>query len=51
MLLLGGSPVSWCSRKESVVTHSSCEDEYIAASLSAFQAVWLINCIDEISSE
>jgi len=52
MLLLGGSPVSRCSRKDSVVTLSLCEDEYIAASLCAFQAVWqIINHIDEISSE
>jgi hypothetical protein len=43
--------VSWCSRKVSVVTLSSCEDEHIVASLCAFQAVWIINFIDEISSE
>ncbi|GAU28814.1 hypothetical protein TSUD_21510 [Trifolium subterraneum] len=50
VFLYGGSPISWCSRKEPVVALSTCEAEYIAASLSACQGVWLSNLIDEISN-
>lgn len=35
VFLLGKAPISWCSKKESVVALSSCEAEYIAASMSA----------------
>jgi hypothetical protein len=45
----GGAPISWCSKKEPVVALSSCEAEYIAASLSTCQAIWLKNLIEEIS--
>lgn len=51
VFLLGGSPIAWCSKKESVVALSSCEAEYIAASLCACQAIWLINLIDEMIGE
>jgi hypothetical protein len=50
VFLYGGAPISWCSRKEPVVSLSTCEAEYIAASLSACQGVWLSNLIDEISN-
>ncbi|GAU24164.1 hypothetical protein TSUD_83990 [Trifolium subterraneum] len=43
------APISWCSKKEPVVALSSCEAEYIAASLSTCQAIWLRNLIEEIS--
>ncbi|PNX61424.1 copia-type polyprotein, partial [Trifolium pratense] len=42
---------SWCSKKEPVVALSSCEAEYIAASLSTCQAIWLKNLIEEISQD
>ncbi|MCI16115.1 cationic amino acid transporter 1-like, partial [Trifolium medium] len=38
-----------CSRKKPVVALSTCEAEYIAASLSACQGVWLKNLLEEIS--
>ncbi|KAK2424896.1 hypothetical protein QL285_035206 [Trifolium repens] len=41
MFYYGGAPISWCSKKEPVVALSLCEAEYIAASLSTCQAVWL----------
>ncbi|MCI13275.1 putative copia-type polyprotein, partial [Trifolium medium] len=50
IFLYGGAPISCCSRKEPVVTLSTCEAEYIAASLSACQGVWLSNLINEISN-
>lgn len=51
IFLLGGAPVPWCSRKEPMVSLSSCEAEYIAVSICACQAVWLMNLIDEIGVE
>jgi hypothetical protein len=38
---LGCNPISWCSQKQKVVVHSSCEAEYIAASTVARQGLWL----------
>jgi hypothetical protein len=38
---LGCNPISWCSQKQKVVAHSSCEAEYIAASIVAHQGLWL----------
>ncbi|GAU26641.1 hypothetical protein TSUD_102510 [Trifolium subterraneum] len=51
VFLLGGAPIAWSSKKESVVALSSCEVEYIAASLCACQAIWLANLIEEIMGE
>jgi len=51
IFLFEGSPVSWCSTKEPLVSLYSCEVEYIAASLYACQVVWLMNLIYEIDSE
>ena len=47
--MLGGAPVSWSLRKEPVVALSSCEVEYIAASLCACQATWMVNLVEEIT--
>jgi hypothetical protein len=43
IFLVGGAPISWSSRKEHVVALSTCEAEYIVASLCACQGVWLCN--------
>jgi hypothetical protein len=51
MFYYGEAPISWCSKKEPVVALSSCEAEYIAASLSTCQAIWLKNLVEEISQE
>ncbi|KAL1952474.1 hypothetical protein VTO42DRAFT_5285 [Malbranchea cinnamomea] len=37
----GSSPISWSSRKQPVVAHSSTEAEYIALAEAAKQAIWL----------
>ncbi|GAU17221.1 hypothetical protein TSUD_324240 [Trifolium subterraneum] len=51
VFLLGGAPIAWSSKKESMVALSSCEAEYIATSLCACQAIWLANLIEEIMGE
>ncbi|GAU30981.1 hypothetical protein TSUD_104950 [Trifolium subterraneum] len=51
VFLLGGAPIAWSSNKESVVALSSCEAEYIAASLCACHTIWLANLIEEIMGE
>lgn len=49
------APISWCSKKQSVVALSSCEAEYIAACYAACQGTWLkellnaLKIIDESS--
>ncbi|GAU27372.1 hypothetical protein TSUD_55260 [Trifolium subterraneum] len=41
------APVSWCSKKQSVIALSSCEAEYVAGSLAACQANWLQSLLCE----
>ncbi|XP_058759290.1 secreted RxLR effector protein 161-like [Vicia villosa] len=43
-----GAPVSWCSKKNPVVALSSCEDEYIAGSYNACQAIWIRSVLEEM---
>jgi hypothetical protein len=42
------SPISWSSKKQSIVALSSCEAEYVAAAQAACQAVWLESLLDEL---
>ncbi|GAU39052.1 hypothetical protein TSUD_396570 [Trifolium subterraneum] len=42
------SPISWSSRKQSIVALSSCDAEYVAAAQAACQAVWLESLLDEL---
>lgn len=46
--MLGKAPISWSSKKQTVVALSSCEAEYIAAAQGACQAVWLEALLEEI---
>lgn len=41
IFMLNGSLISWCSKKQAVVTLSSCEAEYITGCYAACQGVWL----------
>jgi len=41
VFIFGNATFSWNSKKESVVALSSCEAEYIAASMKACQAQWI----------
>lgn len=49
--MLGGAPVGWSSRKDLVVALSSCEAEYIATSICACQATWMVNLVKEITGK
>ena len=48
VFLIDSTPISWSSKKESVVALSSCEAEYIAAAMGACQAVWLDTLMQEL---
>jgi hypothetical protein len=43
------APVSWCSKKQSVITLFSCEAEYVVGSLAACQANWLQSLLSEMN--
>lgn len=43
-----GAPISWCSKKQTVVALSSCEAEYISACSAACQALWLHSLLLEL---
>ena len=43
-----GGPISWCSKKQPVVALSTCEAEYIAGALTACQAVWILNLLQDL---
>ena len=49
VFMLGGAPIAWSFRKEQIVTLSSCEAEYITASLCACQATWMVDLVEEIT--
>jgi hypothetical protein len=46
--LLGGYPISWCSKKQNTTTLSSAEAEYVAASATCQEIMWLRNFLREI---
>lgn len=48
VFMCGAAHISWSSKKEFVVVLSSCGAEYIAASMSACQAVWIDTLIQEL---
>jgi hypothetical protein len=41
ILILGGSPVSWKTKKQSVVSHSSAEAEYRAMAATVSEVLWV----------
>ena len=51
IFFFGGMAVSWSSQKQSIVALSSCEAEYIAATSTTCQAVWMIRLIRELTSD
>ena len=45
---LNGNPITWCSQKQEIVALSSCEAEFMAATETAKQAIWLQELFGEI---
>ena len=41
MFLISNGPVSWLSKKQPIVTLSTCEAEYVALSTATQEAVWI----------
>jgi len=48
---MGDSTISWSSKKQTTVATSSCEAEYMAASYSARQVVWLRSLLSELGAD
>lgn len=47
-ILFGGAPISWCSRKQSIVALSSTKAEFIAAAECCKETLYLKNLIEEL---
>lgn len=50
-LLIGTSTISWCSERQSIVSHSTAESEYIAASQASRELVWLKRLLVELNEQ
>lgn len=48
MMVIGNSPVVWCSRQQVVVALSSCEAEYLALTQAACEAMWMRQFLGEL---
>jgi hypothetical protein len=51
LFFLGSSIITWQSQKQKVVALSSCEAEYIAATTTACQGIWLARLLAELKGE
>jgi hypothetical protein len=51
ILFFGKSLVSWQSVKQQVVALSSCEAEYIAASIASTQVFWLVRLLGDLGRD
>ena len=47
-MLLGNSPISWKSKKQSIVSKSSSEAEYRAMAAVASEITWLVRLLNEL---
>ncbi|GKA09744.1 uncharacterized mitochondrial protein-like protein [Tanacetum coccineum] len=46
---LDTSPITWCSQKQTIMALSSCEAEFMAATVAACQAIWLREVLAEVT--
>ena len=49
VFFMGDTAFTWMSKKQLIVTLSSCEAEYVAATSCVFHAIWLRNLLKELS--
>ena len=50
LFLMSGAPVSWLSKKQTVVALSTSEAEYVALSMAAQEAVWLRRFLSDLTT-
>lgn len=48
---LGSTAFTWSSKKQQIVALSTCEAEYVAATSSVCEAIWLRNLLAELSHQ
>jgi hypothetical protein len=48
VFLMSGAPISWSSKRQSIVAQSTMDAEYIAAAEAARDAVWIRNFINDL---
>jgi hypothetical protein len=49
LFFLGNNPVTWLSKKQTVVAKSSCEAEYTTSVVAAAQRMWLQHLLEEVT--
>lgn len=45
---IGGTTFTWSSKKQAIVTLSTCEAEYVAANSVVYHAIWLRNMLEHL---
>lgn len=48
IFMIGGAPISWSSRKKSIVDFSSCEVEYVSTSYAACQEACIEMLLEDL---
>ena len=48
VILIDGGAVSWCSKKQELVTLSTTESEYVATTHAAKELIWFRHLLEEI---